>query len=255
MIGCRDPFPLVAGKGIEKLKAAGIEVIVGVLEAECLELNKRFFLFHTKKRPYIRLKWAQTGDRKISGGDASKRLLISGPYANRLVHRWRSEEASILVGTNTAISDDPALTARLWPGNSPVRLVVDLRERLPARLQLFDATATTIVFTYHRHTLKDATQLRNASSHVFYYQVHNDAPLVQQIANALYELQIQSVLVEGGARLLQSFIDADLWDDACVVINQALIAGDGLHAPVLRHHQLSNKEQLSTDTILYYQHL
>jgi diaminohydroxyphosphoribosylaminopyrimidine deaminase / 5-amino-6-(5-phosphoribosylamino)uracil reductase len=252
VIGCRDPFPLVAGKGIEKLMAAGIDVTVGVMEKECVELNKRFFLFHAQQRPYIKLKWAQTGDGKISSGDAQKRLFISGPYANRLVHRWRSEEASILVGTNTALADDPALTTRLWPGKNPVRLVVDLGERLPAHLQLFDATATTIVFNLQRHTVSDAAAARKASGQVFYYAVHHNQSLVHQIAHALYELQIQSVLVEGGARLLQSFIDAGLWDEACVIENQGLLADGGLSAPVLRRHQFSHSEQLSSDTILYY---
>jgi diaminohydroxyphosphoribosylaminopyrimidine deaminase/5-amino-6-(5-phosphoribosylamino)uracil reductase len=255
VIGCRDPFPLVAGKGIEKLKAAGIEVTVGVLEQECLALNKRFFLFHREKRPYIRLKWAQTSDGKINSGDASKRLLISGPFANRLVHRWRCEEASILVGTNTALADDPALTTRLWPGKKPVRLVVDLGERLPAHLHLFDATATTIVFTFQRHTVTDAAQLRNAAGGVFYYRVNNNSSLVHQIAEALYGLQIQSVLIEGGARLLQSFIDARLWDEAAVIVNSAMIAAHGLPAPVLHNHSFNHEEQLYSDTVRYYRPL
>jgi diaminohydroxyphosphoribosylaminopyrimidine deaminase/5-amino-6-(5-phosphoribosylamino)uracil reductase len=234
------------------LKGEGIDVTVGVLEKECLELNKRFFLFHTQKRPYIRLKWAQTSDGKMNSGDASKRLLISGPFANRLVHQWRSEEASILVGTKTALSDDPALTTRLWPGKNPVRLVMDLGERLPAHLQLFDGTVTTIVFTSHRHTVTDAAQLRNAAGQVFYYKVNNNTNLVHQIAEALYQLQIQSVFVEGGARLLQSFIDANLWDEAAVIVNRSQIAAGGLPAPVLYSHSLYHEEQLYTDTIRYY---
>jgi diaminohydroxyphosphoribosylaminopyrimidine deaminase/5-amino-6-(5-phosphoribosylamino)uracil reductase len=130
VVGCRDPFPEVDGKGIEKLRAAGVEVTVGVLEAECKELNRRFFTFHTQHRPYIVLKWAQSMNGRIAG-DGEGRVLISNAYTNRLVHRWRSEEAGILVGTRTALADDPALTARLWNGPDPVRLVIDKELRLP----------------------------------------------------------------------------------------------------------------------------
>src|SRR5258706_4656586 len=152
VIGCRDPFGEVNGKGIEKLKAAGIEVEQGVLEKECIDLNKRFFVFHTQHRPYIILKWAETADGfiapslpaapsinlwrpmegRIEEDSTSRRLLISNEYTDRVVHKWRSEEAAILVGTNTVENDNPELTTRLWPGNSPVRLVVDMNLRLPS---------------------------------------------------------------------------------------------------------------------------
>ncbi len=143
VIGCRDSFKEVDGKGIEKLKAAGIEVETAVLEQECRELNKRFFTFHTKQRPYIILKWAQTSDGFIAplippkvgiSEPQTQRLFISNEYSNILVHQWRSEEAAIMVGTNTALLDNPELTTRLWPGPSPVRLVIDLNLRLPDSL-------------------------------------------------------------------------------------------------------------------------
>lgn len=250
VVGCRDPFPLVAGKGIEKLQQAGVEVTVGVLEKECRELNKRFFLFHTEHRPYIFLKWAQTGDGRLSAGNGS-RLKISNAYTDRLVHRWRSEEVSILVGTNTALADNPELTARHWPGTSPIRLVIDLHNRLPQMLKLFDGSKTTLVFSLHQHTVEGAAQLRQGSG-VFYYQVTEDASLVHQVVNALYQLGIQSVFVEGGAQLLQSFIDEGLWDEACVITNEALIAGAGLPAPVLKEQKLEQMEQLQGDVIRYY---
>ena len=123
VIGCRDPFVEVDGKGIEKLHAAGIKTETGILEKECRELNKRFFTFHTKHRPFIILKWAQTGDGKI--GTENNRLHITGSVTNRLVHKWRSEESAILVGANTALADNPQLTTRLWSGNSPTRLIID----------------------------------------------------------------------------------------------------------------------------------
>lgn len=271
VVGCRDPFPLVAGKGIEKLQTAGCEVVVGVLEQDCLELNKRFFCFHTQHRPYITLKWAQTGDGKIgnaypvvqdnsfdvAGNNAStaKRLMISGPQSSRLVHRWRSQEAAILVGTQTALTDDPSLTTRQWPGANPIRLVPDLHNRLPQSLRLFDGSVPTIVFSQTQHTLTDAAAIRNAAGGVYYYQVVEDASLVHQILNALYQLQIQSLFVEGGTRMLQSFIDEGLWDEARTITNESLFAGEGLAAPVLAQQQLLRMEQLEGDTIRYFRHL
>ena len=141
IIACRDPFMEVNGKGIEKLVHAGVHVETGILEKEAIELNRRFFTFHTKHRPYVILKWAQTADSIIgteagSNGDF-ERLLISNEYANRLTHQWRSSEAAIIVGTNTALQDNPALTTRLWPGPSPTRLVIDMKLSLPSSLQLF----------------------------------------------------------------------------------------------------------------------
>lgn len=242
VIGCRDPFMQVNGKGIEKLQKAGIETEVGVLESECKELNKRFFIFNTQHRPYIVLKWAMSADAKIAPEDRS-RVLISNDKTNRLVHKWRSEEIAILVGTNTAAFDDPELTTRLWPGNNPVRLVVDLHLRLPSSLKLFNGKVKTVVFNLHQHEERD---------NLLYYQVAEDASLVHQITNALYQMKLQSVLVEGGAQLLQSFIDESLWDEARVICNDQLIIGSGIAAPQLHQHSLIGKEVLSTDTIQYY---
>jgi diaminohydroxyphosphoribosylaminopyrimidine deaminase/5-amino-6-(5-phosphoribosylamino)uracil reductase len=244
VIGCRDPFKEVDGKGIEKLRAAGIEVRVGVLEKECKELNKRFMLFNTQHRPYIVLKWAETADGKIAN-DSSERLFISNELTNRLVHKWRSEEASILVGTNTALSDDPELTARNWQGPSPVRLVVDMDLRLPQSLKLFDQKQPTIVFNKIKHEEQDQ---------LIYYQVTEDVNLIHQIVNALYQLKIQSVLVEGGAKLLQSFIDADYWDEARVITNEKLIINSGLNAPVLINAMKISEQHILSDSIGVYKH-
>ena len=244
IIGCRDPFKEVDGKGIEKLRAAGIEVRVGILEKDCKELNKRFMLFNTKHRPYIVLKWAETADGKIAN-DSSERLFISNELTNRLVHKWRSEEASILVGTNTALSDDPELTARNWQGPSPVRLVVDMDLRLPQSLKLFDQKQPTIVFNKIKHEEQDQ---------LIYYQVTEDVNLIHQIVNALYQLKIQSVLVEGGAKLLQSFIDADYWDEARVITNEKLIINSGLNAPVLINAMKISEQHILSDSIGVYKH-
>ena len=256
VVGCRDPFPQVNGKGIDKLLAAGVEVRIGVLEKECIDFNRRFLTFNTLNRPYIVLKWAQSADGKIAGaagggeaenGDAGSagagRTLISNEYTNRLVHKWRSEEAAILVGTRTALADDPALTARLWHGPDPIRLVIDKDLRLPDSLQLFDRKVRTIVFNYLRHEETD---------NLLYYQLATDTSLVHQVVIALTALNIQSVLVEGGAKLLQSFIDEGYWDEARVITNNDLEIPGGLAAPVLRDGKLSGRETLGSDSIRHY---
>lgn len=239
VVGCRDPFIEVNGKGIEKLQQAGVLVDSGVLENECREINKRFFTFHTLHRPFIVLKWAQTRDGFMAAAGA-KRLLISNEYSNRLVHHWRSWESSIMVGTNTALYDDPQLTTRLWPGNSPVRLVVDMDLSLPHSLKIFAGDARTIVFNTIKH---------EQTGHILYYQVTNDVNLVHQVLNALYALNIQSVLVEGGSRLLQTFIDEKAWDEARVITNDQLMIGTGLRAPQLVYGTLVEEQTILSDRI------
>jgi diaminohydroxyphosphoribosylaminopyrimidine deaminase / 5-amino-6-(5-phosphoribosylamino)uracil reductase len=242
VIGCRDPFEEVNGKGIEKLKAAGINVESGILEEECTLLNKRFFTFHTKKRPFVLLKWAQTNDGFIAG-ENSNRLLISNENTNRLVHKWRSEEAAIMVGTNTALHDDPSLTTRLWPGISPVRLVIDMNLRLPGSLTIFDGSIKTIVFNAVKQEEKP---------NLSFIKLDKEKQFVSQVMGALYKLKIQSVLVEGGAALLQTFIESGIWDEARVIVNGELSIGNGLPAPVLKNEQLITEEKISTDTIRYF---
>ena len=249
VIGCRDPFVQVDGKGIEKLEKAGVEVVLDVLEKECKELNKRFFTFHTKHRPYVVLKWAETADHKIASGDRS-RLFISNACTNRLVHKWRSEEMAIAVGTNTAFHDDPELSTRLWPGTHPLRIVVDSDLRLPSSLKLFDGTIPTIVFNTKKHSIENAKARFQGGVH--YYQVTEDVSLVQQTLHALYNMNIQSVLIEGGAALLQSFIDEEVWDEAKVITNEKLIIGEGLPAPVLNQHQLTHTDTFFSDTVHTY---
>lgn len=265
VVGCRDPFVEVNGKGIEKLRAAGIEVTMGVLEDQCKDLNKRFFTFHTRYRPYIVLKWAQTQNGKMSATvptssslgmaqekTSGERLYISNEYTNRLVHKWRSEEASILVGKNTALLDDPQLTNRYWPGPSPVRLVVDMDLSLPAGLKMFnDKKSFTIVFNSKKHELDDNLLLMKLPG-IGFYQVTHDVSLVHQIVHALYQLKIQSVLVEGGAKLLQSFIDEEQWDEARVITNSGLQVVNGLPAPLLSNHGLVEEDTIMSDQIHYF---
>jgi diaminohydroxyphosphoribosylaminopyrimidine deaminase/5-amino-6-(5-phosphoribosylamino)uracil reductase len=160
---------------------------------------------------------------------------------------------SIMVGTNTALNDDPELTTRLWPGKDPVRLVVDMDLSLPKNLKLFNSKTSTIVFNLHQHSLPEklnASDLHNIG--LQFYQVTSDVSLVHQTMNALYQSGIQSVLIEGGARLLQSFIDEGTWDEARIITNQELIIGEGLPAPVLTHHELKNSEQIHSDLIEFF---
>ncbi len=242
VIGCRDPFKQVNGKGIEKLLSAGVVVEQGILEKECIDLNKRFFTFHVQHRPYIILKWAQSGNGRLANADYS-RVLISNEFTNRLVHKWRSEEASVLVGTRTALMDNPFLNVRLWNGPDPIRLVSDMNLDLPLSLNLFDGQIKTIVFNTVKHEEKH---------NLFYYQVTNDVNLVHQVVHALYQLKIQSVLVEGGAKLLQSFIDEGMWDEARIIENEELMIEAGISAPVLQNQRWISAEELFSDRIHYY---
>jgi diaminohydroxyphosphoribosylaminopyrimidine deaminase/5-amino-6-(5-phosphoribosylamino)uracil reductase len=242
VIGSLDPFSEVNGKGAAKLQQAGIEVIMGIEESACLELNKRFFTFHKKYRPYVILKWAQSANRKMAGR-GEERLMITNDYSNRLVHKWRSEEAAILVGTNTALVDDPALTTRLWSGRHPVRAVVDMDLRLPPHLKLFNRKYPTIVFN---------TIMHEEQENMLLYQVTRESSLVYQMVNALYHLKLQSVIVEGGALLLQSFIDAEMWDEIRVVTNRDLYVPEGLWAPELPEIWSKEEFELVNDTISIY---
>lgn len=244
VIGSTDPFKQVDGKGIQKLQTAGVEVVTGILEEACIELNKRFFTFHTKQRPYIILKWAQTADKKIASND-NKRLIISNNYSNRLVHKWRAEEAGILIGTHTAPADDPLLTNRLWRGKNPVRLVIDKELKLPANLKIFNNEAPTIVFNHQKNTIEPG-ELNNQ---VYYYQVQENENIVKQISEACYKLNIQSILVEGGAKLLQSFIDEKLYDEIRVITNTDLYVKEGLDAPEFDGSQKVSRQVLKNDVI------
>jgi diaminohydroxyphosphoribosylaminopyrimidine deaminase/5-amino-6-(5-phosphoribosylamino)uracil reductase len=242
VIGCRDPFKQVNGKGIQKLQDADVQVVVNVLEKECTEINKRFFLFNTNHRPYIILKWAKTADGKIAS-DGDSRLYITHDITNRIVHKWRSEEAAILAGTNTIMLDDPELTNRLWGGATPVRMFLDMKLQVPVSHKIYNREVETIIFNSIKHEVE---------GNLSFYQVTNDVSVVQQIINALFQLKIQSVLVEGGARLLQSFLDERMWDEARVITNTGLRIKGGLKAPELEHEQKISEENYLSDTIEYF---
>lgn len=242
VIGCRDPFEKVNGKGIEKLQQAGITTIVGVLEKECLQLNRRFMIFHSQHRPFIVLKWAQTADGKIAAANDS-RLMISNKFTNRLVHRWRTEAAAIMIGNRTALADNPILDNRLWSGPSPIRIVIDLNLQLPDTLKLFDQLHPTLVF----NLLK-----QDESDNLRYYRINNNN-ILPQVMDTCYQLGIQSILVEGGARILQSFIGEGIWDEIRVITNTELMAGtEGLAAPLTPALIPTHTQKLASDLIQYY---
>jgi diaminohydroxyphosphoribosylaminopyrimidine deaminase/5-amino-6-(5-phosphoribosylamino)uracil reductase len=251
VIGCKDVYKEVAGRGILKLQNAGVEVVTGVLENKCIDLNKRFFTFHQKFCPYIILKWAQSLNGK-TGAETSptpspmergrQRILISNEYSNRLVHKWRSEEASILIGTNTALQDDPLLTTRLWPGKNPVRIVIDKELKLPSALKVFNTDATTIIY----NLLKNATE-----ENIVYIKLENEN-FLHQLLDSLFEMNIQSVLVEGGTKTLQSFIDAGLWDEARIIMNEKLVIENGIAAPEMKDFILEKQEKYFNDLVRYY---
>jgi len=242
VVGCVDAFSEVSGKGIEMMQKAGSTVKVGVLEKECKASHKRFFTFHEKKRPYIILKWAETKDGFIAPleQETEKPFWITSPESKKLVHKWRTEEASILVGTNTAEKDNPALTARLWEGNQPLRLVVDRNLRLKGSLQVFDDSAKTIVFTENSQENTSTTE----------YQIINFANLHEEMMDELYKRNIHSVIIEGGRETLQSFIDKDIWDEARVFVGETNLE-KGILAPILNTNPLS-EEKVSKDVLSWY---
>jgi diaminohydroxyphosphoribosylaminopyrimidine deaminase/5-amino-6-(5-phosphoribosylamino)uracil reductase len=219
-----DPNPLVNGLGIKKLKAAGIEVVSGILEKEGRELNKRFFTFIEKKRPYIILKWAQSADGFVAHSNYESRW-ISNEYSRQLVHQWRSEEDAVLVGTRTAAHDNPALTVREWTGRNPVRIVIDRFLRLPETLRLFDQTEKTICYNLLKHEEHKNLLLIRLGEEGF----------IEQLVEDLFRQNIQSVIVEGGAQTLQFFIDLKLWDEARI-FTASRFFGNGISAPIIQGH-------------------
>lgn len=223
VIGTIDPFAKVAGKGIERMQNSGIKVEVGLLEKECRDLNRRFFTFHEQKRPYVLLKWAQTLDGFIDTDrtETQHPTWITNALSKRLVHKQRSEESAILIGTNTAEYDNPALTVREWTGNQPIRMVVDRKGRLNPDLQLFDGNTPTWVFTEAE---------RRDDENVKFIQLDFDQDILPQMLSELYKRDILSVVVEGGRILLESFLRDGLWDEAFVYTGNQFF-GKGVRAP------------------------
>ena len=228
VIGTIDPNSLVAGKGIEKLRKAGIEVILGVLEEDCREINRRFFTFYQKKRPYIILKWAQTTDGFIDVKRKEKDPIginwISNSLSQVLVHKWRAEEQAIMVGSNTVQLDDPQLTVRHWQGKNPLRIVLDSHLKLGKSSRVFDSSAQTLVFN---------RKLNRVEGNIEYIKQEYEKDFPERIMDFLYTRDIQSLIIEGGKMLLESFLEKDLWDEARVIIGMKQF-GRGLSAPEIK---------------------
>ncbi len=245
VVGTVDPFFEVAGKGIERMKNAGIDVQVGMLEKECREINRRFFTFHEKKRPYIFLKWAQTTDGFIdidrSADQYGQPVWITGEMALKRVHQMRAKEDAIMVGTKTAIKDNPTLTVRYVPGRNPIRVVLDNQLRLAKNLNIFNALAPTLIFN----------SLKNEKvGNLTFIKINFDEEVPLQIMNELYQQNIQSVIIEGGKQLLDSFIDANLWDEAFVFVGDKKFLS-GIAAPQ-SPEQLVHFEKLGKDELYIY---
>ncbi|MEI6866749.1 bifunctional diaminohydroxyphosphoribosylaminopyrimidine deaminase/5-amino-6-(5-phosphoribosylamino)uracil reductase RibD [Flavicella sp.] len=227
VVGCVDTHSVVAGKGIERLRVNGCEVKLGVLEEQCLEQHKRFFTVQNKNRPYVILKWAQSKDGFVAPlkKEENRPVWISNAYAQQIVHKWRSKEHAILVGTNTAIADNPKLNVRYWGGQSPVRIVLDKTLRIPASNSLFDGSVKTIVCT-------NVSVLSNAKSknNLVFEGMNFSGNIVSELCRVLIKHQIQSVIIEGGSQTLQTFIKAGLWDEARVFYGDVVFEG-GVRAP------------------------
>jgi diaminohydroxyphosphoribosylaminopyrimidine deaminase / 5-amino-6-(5-phosphoribosylamino)uracil reductase len=221
VIANEDTNPLVGGEGIKKLRGAGIEILTGVLEEKGRELNERFFTFVEKQRPYIILKWAQTADGFVAQSNYESKW-ISNEYSRQLVHRWRSEEDAVLVGTRTAAHDNPTLTVRDWTGRNPVRVVIDRFLRLSERLNLFDRTQKTICYNLLKHEEHPNLLLMRLDENNF----------LNHLVADLYKQRIQSVIIEGGAQTLQLFIGARLWDEARIGTSIRSF-GEGIPAPII----------------------
>ena len=235
VIGCIDPFSEVAGRGIEKLRNAGIEVVVGVLEKECRQLIRHFITFNTLQRPFITLKWAESADGFIDLERTDGHpYVFSSPLTGMISHKRRTEHAAILVGRRTALLDNPSLTARHWFGKGPIRLVIDKNLTLPKELSLFDGKTQTIVFT-------DKQQISNLPQ-TSYVAIDFRLNILPQIMKELYKQKIQSLIVEGGSMLLQSFIDAGLWDEAYIEKSDAVLV-KGVKAPQFPKNYCFSKEK------------
>ena len=246
VVGAGDPNPAVNGAGIERMRAAGIDVTVGVLEEECLRLNRAFFTSQVSKRPYVTLKWAQSSDGYIDllreGGDAVR---ISTKASQVAVHKMRAEYDAILVGRHTALLDDPSLDIRHWAGRAPLRLVIDKNGSLPVGLRIFDGVLPSVVYTACE---KEGKFGKNVEQVLLDFET----PLIPQILHHLHSVKKNSLLVEGGATLLQSFIDSGLWDDARVEVNPSLELGCGVVAPTLPLGLSFVKETCGGNEIIRY---
>jgi len=244
IIGALDTNKLVSGKGVRHLRENGVEVVVGILKKECLTLNKRFFTFHNKKRPYFILKWAKSKDDFIGKLHKEKAvpIWISNEQSQQLVHLWRSQEQAILVGTNTVLSDNPSLTTRKVAGKNPIRIILDRSLRIPQNFSVFDGSVKTIVLT----------EMIKQSKDTIFYETINFSDLIEEIIRVLTKYEIQSVFVEGGKQILETFIKNEIWDEARIFTGDILL-NNGVKSPILFHKKLTKQTTIDTDILDYYE--
>jgi diaminohydroxyphosphoribosylaminopyrimidine deaminase/5-amino-6-(5-phosphoribosylamino)uracil reductase len=254
VIATKDPNPKVQGRGIEILEKAGCEITLGVLENDAIELNRRFFVFHNKKRPYVILKWAQTLDGFIDivrppNAPVTPTWIISS-LERTLVHRWRSEEQAILVGTNTVARDNPRLDVRDWSGNSPLRVVMDRKLRLSPQSNVYDGSVPTLVFIGNNSSASAGKASFAAIPNMEMLTVDFAKGVENQVLKELFSRDLLSVIVEGGATLLNSFISRDLWDEARIFVGNKFF-GDGIKAPTF-NGELHSYDQVGDSKLFIY---
>ncbi len=249
VIGTVDPNGKVAGKGIKKLMENGANVTIGVLEEKCHKLNKRFFTFHNKKRPFIILKWAETADGFIAPEKMLKQVQhdklspvwITNNFSRQLVHKWRTEEQAILVGTKTVLDDNPSLNARDYSGNNPIRVVLDKSGKIDSKFHVKDNSIKTIFITEN-----DDFQ---TTENCIYEKCLFDENLIENILEILVKHQIQSVIIEGGSQTIQSFIDKNLWDEARIFKGKAVFE-KGVKAPIIKGNLIQKSVILEDELII-----
>ena len=256
IIGCIDDNPVVSGKGIAKLEAAGCKVTVGILESKCKAHHRRFFTFHNKKRPYILLKWAETNDGFIAPltKDKKKPVWITNTYSRQLVHKWRAEEQAILVGTNTVQEDNPRLTVRNWFGKNPIRVVLDKGLKLDKNHALFNDESENIICHGENEPYPKVDEDQKARAihppsglciNGAYVQIDWElkTEIAKQIGDALYDFKINSIIIEGGAKTIQTFIDENLWDEARIFVGKSIF-NKGTRAPIIKGQLVSERKIL-----------
>ena len=247
VIGTIDPFAKVAGSGIKKLIEAGKKVTVGILDDECNELNKRFFTFHTKKRPYIILKWAESRDGFIAPISKEKQepVWITNSFSRQLVHKWRSEEQAILVGTQTVLDDNPKLDTRNWSGNNPTRIILDRTGKISEDYHVKDQKIKTIVITEKENL--------QSTENLIYENCIFDIRVVFSVCEILHKHNIQSVIIEGGRQTIQTFIDANIWDEARIFKGQKSLE-KGIEAPVIAYKNIEKQAIQGDELIKIFNH-
>jgi diaminohydroxyphosphoribosylaminopyrimidine deaminase / 5-amino-6-(5-phosphoribosylamino)uracil reductase len=244
VVGSVDPFAKVAGSGIKKLVENGKNVTVGILEDECNELNKRFFTFHQKQRPFIILKWAETTDGFIAPISKEEKapVWITNQYSRQLVHKWRTVEQAILVGTNTVLYDNPKLDARDFSGNNPIRIVLDKSGKISENYNVKNNLQKTIFITESKNFI--------STENCIYENTIFDTDLTSSICSILYKQEIQSVIIEGGSKTLQSFINANLWDEARVFIGQTTFQ-NGTIAPIISGNPVASFDIMNDELKIF----